>query len=95
MLKKLGGLFILGEKIMPSNYKTLFIPTTEVKTKSMMKGYMRRINGDELARDVQAAILEQEQEGFHLQSTTPITSTLHNNRFFTEGVLLVFRKMSE
>ena len=77
---------------MPSNYKTIFIPANEVKPKGMMKAYIYRVNGDELARDVQAAILEMETDGFELRSTTPVISSMHNYRTFTEGVLLVFKK---
>ena len=77
---------------MGSNYKTIFIPTTAAKPRTGMKPYMFKVNGDELSRNVQAAIEEMEENEFDLMSTTPITSADTNNRVYTNGVMLIFRK---
>ena len=78
---------------MPSNYRTIFVESTEANNRGILKDHRREINGDQLARDVQAAILEQEQDKMELISTSPITSTLTNGRVFTQGVLLIFRRI--
>lgn len=77
---------------MPLQYKTLFIDSYEVKASSMIKNYQRQINGDQLARDIQAALAEMSLKGFRLCQMSPVTSSLINNRVYTEGVLLVFEK---
>ena len=49
-------------------------------------------NGDQLARDVQAAIIEKVTQGFGLFSTTPIQSNYQSVYPHTTGVLLIFKK---
>lgn len=78
---------------MPSNFTTIFVEAVTAKNKGMMKDHRRITNGDQLARDVQATILEQETDGMDLISVSPITSSNTNNRTYTQGVLLVFKKV--
>jgi hypothetical protein len=81
---------------MPFTYKTLYIPTAEVKPKSAFSGALPEINGDQLSRDVEAALLEMENEGYRLHTMTPLQSAkLYMSSFaysYTDGVLLVFEK---
>lgn len=77
---------------MPTKYKTIFIDTSDAKVGSMMRSITKKINGDELARDVQAALIEAESQGFKLIQMSPVTSSLSNNRTYTEGMLLVFEQ---
>ncbi len=72
-------------------YKTLFIPCDEIKAKSAFSAQLPEINGDQLARDVQAALLEMEHEGYRLHSMSPVQSA--NN--YTDGMLLIFEKMNQ
>lgn len=60
---------------------------------------MQEVNGDQLARDVNAAIEEAGREGYELQQTVPVhSSMIYMSSYpysFTSGILLVFRKMSQ
>lgn len=82
---------------MPFTYKTIYIPSPEVKNKSAFSTAMPELNGDQLARDVQAALLEMEHEGYKLHTMTPVThGKMHMGSFaysYTDGVLLVFQKV--
>lgn len=82
---------------MPFTYKTKFIPVEEVKPKSAFSTLLPEINGDQLARDVQAILLEMEDEGYKLHTMTPVQSgKLYMSSFaysYTDGVLLVFEKV--
>lgn len=79
-------------------YKTIFIPSDQIKPKSSFSTNLPEINGDQLARDVQAALVEMESEGYTLHSVTPVQSAkLYMSSFaysHTDGVLLVFEKLN-
>ncbi len=81
---------------MPFLYKTMYIPSTEIKNKSAFSTGIPELNGDQLARDVQAALLEMEQQGYQLHSITPVNAgKLYYGSIGytqTDGVLLVFQK---
>ncbi|MDX1939116.1 MAG: hypothetical protein SFU99_01110 [Saprospiraceae bacterium] len=81
---------------MPYIYKTLYVPTAEVKAKSAFSATIPEVNGDQLARDVQATLLEMESEGYKLHSISPVTnSKTYYGSFaysYTDGMLLVFQK---
>lgn len=83
---------------MSFNYKTLYIPTAEVKPKSAFSGMIPEANGDELARDIEAALVEMEAAGYKLHTMTPVTSSkMYMSAYvygYTEGVLLVFEKLN-
>ncbi len=75
-------------------FKTIFVDSQKVKTSIFKNDW--EINGDQLARDTDAAILEMGQQGFEPNQVMPVTSskvvsgTLSQN--YTEGVLLIFKK---
>jgi hypothetical protein len=77
-------------------YKTLYIPAPEIKSKSAFSTGLSDFNGDQLARDVQAALLEMASEGYTLHTTTAV----HTSRMYmgstayslTDGILLIFEK---
>ena len=79
---------------MPFNYKTLYIPTDATKPKSSFSSALPEVNGDQLSRDVQAAL--EEMEGYRLHSMSPVQSTkLYLSTYlygFTDGILLIFEK---
>lgn len=74
---------------METNYKTMFIETV-----SLGKGmrFKSTVNGDQLARDIQAAIEEMEKNGFALNMMNPVISYKVSGYNTTEGMLVVFRK---
>lgn len=82
---------------MPFTYKTIYVPAPELKSKSVFSSQPPELNGDQLARYVQATLLEMEAEGYRLHSLTPITSgRVHMSSMaysHTDGVLLVFQKV--
>lgn len=75
-------------------YKTIFVDAATVKTKSFATT-TEETNGDQLARDIQAAILENAMEGFELIQTIPVTSSRNvSGAYFyaiTTGVILIFQ----
>ena len=77
------------------NSTTMFIdaPTTKEK---YFGSSMIIVNGDQLARDINAAVAEKENEGFELLSAVPIHSSKQLMGSFayglTSGVLLTFKK---
>ena len=77
---------------METNYKTMFIDTV-----SQGKGmrFKTTVNGDQLARDVQAAIEEMEKKGMMLNMMNPVMSYRANGYHTTEGMLMIFRKGTE
>ena len=68
-----------------SKYKTIFVDTQVDK-----KNY--EPNGDQLARDIQAAIVEKTAEGYELESSFPIQKMLLQAITLTAGVVLIFKK---
>jgi len=83
---------------MPFTYKTIYIPSSEIKPKSAFSGTLPEFNGDQLSRDVQAALVEMENEGYKLHSMSPMqTAKLYMGSLaynYTDGVLLIFEKMN-
>lgn len=84
---------------MAFSYKTLYIPSAEIKPKSSFSTAIPEVNGDQLARDVEAALVEMEQQGYKLHSMSPIQSSkLYLSAYaynFTDGVLLIFEKNAQ
>jgi hypothetical protein len=80
-------------------YKTMFIDAPTVKNKGVFGMSMQEPNGDQLARDVDAAILEKVQNGYELAGAMPVTSSMiYSSTYpysFTSGVLLIFKKTDE
>ena len=79
------------------NTITMFIDAPTLKEKK--HGITRvDVNGDQFARDINAAVFEREQEGFELMSTTPVHSSKQsigaNSYGLTIGVLLTFKKIN-
>ncbi len=74
---------------MESNYKTIFINVSPVGKGMKFK---KSVNGDQLARDIQASIEEMEQKGFLLFKSTPISSYNVSGYSATEGVMLIYKK---
>ena len=77
-------------------YKTMFIDAPTIKNKGTFGMSMYETNGDQLARDVDAAISEKELEGYELIEAMPVSSSLiYSSTYpysFTSGVLLIFKK---
>lgn len=68
-------------------YKTVFVPSELVKS-SM--GLVFKINGDQLARDIQASISEQILNDYEVFSISTINDT-HNNCTHTGGAIIIFK----
>ncbi len=77
---------------MNSNYKTIFIEAERSNPSPLAGDYS--INGDQLARDIQAAIAENSSKGYLLEGMQAITSS-KSTISFTQGVVLAFRKKQE
>ncbi len=77
-------------------YKTIFVDSATAKIKATFGMTLEEVNGDQLARDVQAAILENDLEGFELINSMPITSSkVYSSTYpysLTTGVLLIFKQ---
>lgn len=80
-------------------YRTAFVETQETVSKGMFKRSTMTVNGDNLARDVQALVMEMAAEGFLLKSSTPVQSSgVYMSSYpysYTSGVLLVFEQKLE
>lgn len=72
-----------------SKYKTLFV---EVQQLGRGLKFKSSVNGDQLARDVQATVEAMERKGFVLFSIEAISGYRSQGYSTTEGVLLVFKK---
>lgn len=80
-------------------YKTLFIDSTKVKTGSKWTGNIAsQVNGDQLARDISAALLEMTRQGYELVNSFPINSSnlyMGTTPYtYTEGVVLIFKSIT-
>lgn len=77
-------------------YKTIFVDAATAKIKATFGMTLEEVNGDQLARDVQATILENDLEGFELVNSMPITSSkVYSSTYpysLTTGVLLIFKQ---
>ena len=78
-------------------YKTVFVDTPTVKKGSWgMK--LDEVKGDQLARDVEATLLEKEQQGYELHEAMPVNSSVlyagAHPATLTSGVLLIFKLKS-
>ena len=76
-------------------YETLFIDSTFTKPPSKWVG-STQVNGDQLARDIDAALLEMEEKGYELVNSMPVISgKIHMSSHpfsYTEGVTLIFKQ---
>jgi hypothetical protein len=73
-------------------YKTIFVPSPIKPSRRGFKHYSNVIDGEILSNDTQATITMMSEKGFHLFSTTPITSTQYYGQVYTEGLILTFCK---
>ena len=76
------------------NSITMFIDAPTVKEKYFGSSILV-VNGDQFARDINAAVSEKENEGYELVNSIPVHSSKHGGAFaygFTTGVLLTFKK---
>lgn len=69
-------------------YVTIFVEAERVTSSKFNMNYT--INGDHLARDVQAAITEYSIKGYQLDQIQPVTSS-QSSVSYTQGMLLVFK----
>lgn len=80
-------------------YKTMFIDSPTIKSKAVFGMSTHEPNGDQLARDVEAAIFEKEREGYELLEAMPVTSSrMYSSTYpysFTSGVLLIFKQKDQ
>lgn len=78
------------------NYKTIFVDAPLSKGKSSWGITMEETNGDQLARDIQATVLENDIGGFELIQSIPVTSSKTISGAYayalTTGVVLIFKK---
>jgi len=70
-------------------YKTIFIEAEIIKATMKMK---YEPNGDQLARDVQATLIEMADKGYELFSTDSVTSNHQSTYSHTSGMVLIFKK---
>ncbi len=70
-------------------YKTIFIASEIVKAAMKMK---YEPNGDQLARDVQATLVEMHHKGYELVSSNTVNSNHQSTYSHTSGMLLIFKK---
>lgn len=80
-------------------YKTMFIDAPTLKNKAVFGMSIHEPNGDQFARDVEAAIFEKEGEGYELLEAMPVTSSkMYSSTYlysFTSGVLLIFKQKDQ
>ena len=75
------------------SYKTICVDADLVRTKMGVSSKI--VNGDQLARIVQATLDEQVQQGFELDQSIPITSSQSSGGLlatYTTSILLIFRR---
>ncbi|MBK9013505.1 MAG: hypothetical protein IPM82_05160 [Saprospiraceae bacterium] len=77
-------------------YKTIFVDAATVKNKSAWGISLEETNGDQLARDIQATVLENDLAGFELMQSMPVTSSKTISGAYaytlTTGVILIFKQ---
>lgn len=81
---------------MEIEYKTAFIESTFVKTS--IWEVAKTVNGDDLARNMEAILIEMTLKGYELKTITPISSCSTTSggavvQGYTQGVLLIFQKV--
>lgn len=69
-------------------YLTIFVEAERTNPSKLSADYS--INGDQLARDVQAAIIEYSKKGYQLDQIQPVTSSI-STMSYTQGMLMVFK----
>lgn len=77
-------------------YKTIFVDAAMMKSKSAWGISIEETNGDQLARDIQATVLENDMDGFELTQSMPVISSKTISGAyaysFTSGVILIFKQ---
>ena len=77
-------------------YKTIFVDAATVKNKGTWGVSLDETNGDQLARDIQATVLENDLAGFELMQSMPVTSSKTISGAYayslTSGVILIFKQ---
>jgi len=73
------------------SYKTIFIEAEIIK--SLMSAKYEP-NGDQLARDIQATLVEMTHKGYELASSNTINSNHQSKYSHTSGMMLIFKKVS-
>ncbi len=74
-----------------NTYKTIFVTAEIVKSAMKMK---YEPNGDQLARDVQATLVEMTHKGYELVASNSINSNHQSTYSHTSGMMLIFKKIS-
>lgn len=69
-------------------YLTIFVEAERVNPSKFSTDYA--INGDQLARDVQASIIEYSKKGYKLDQIQGVNSA-QSTVSYTQGMLLVFK----
>jgi hypothetical protein len=77
---------------MEFSHKTLFVPSSFVPAKAGYKSYSAVIDGVSMSTDINAAIIEMEEQGYEFVEMESVTSANYYTRVYTEGMLLVFKK---
>ena len=72
-----------------SKYKTVFVETVSVGKGLRFK---MTVNGDQLARDMQASIEEMEEKGFEFVESNPVSAYNVNGYTSMVGMMMVFKK---
>lgn len=72
-------------------YKTIFVPAEIIKSALNMKF---QPNGDQLARDVEAALIEMHHKGYELVSSNMLNSNHQSAYSHTSGMMLIFKKIT-
>ncbi len=77
-------------------YKTIFVDAPISKGKATWGVTIEETNGDQLARDIQATVLENDLAGYDLTQTIPVISSKTISGAYayslTTGVILIFKQ---
>ena len=73
-----------------SKYKTVFVETV---TAGKGLKFKLAVNGDQLARDMQASIEEMEKQGFEVFSTTPVSGFSGSGVSYMLGMMILYKKV--